>query len=310
MRLDKDMGHAHHQWLQDASHDIQRDYDRLYTKASDPKNTQAVGHENEALWEEFLSNWLPPQYEVTTRKYILGTVDTETEPFETDLIVFHPGYPRKLRAKTHIMAAGVAAAFSTKLTIRTSGLAEAAEHSAVLQRSLVQQKGRARQELWKPYVFGVLAASHSWKADASTPNDNISKCLLVNDERYALHPAESLDLVCIADLGTWGKSVHFQFPPENPGTDETLRTAHMELRDASLTPLALFLWSLYEFLSWRNDDMRGMAQDFGVTSGFTSGEGQARPWDASAVLTRQALALLRDDPFSRNGLDSWMQGVL
>src|SRR5690349_8902310 len=107
------MGHAHHQWLQDASEDIQRDYDRLYMKASDPKNTQAVGHENETLWEEFLTNWLPPQYEVATRKYILGTRDTETEPFETDLIVFHPGYPRKLRAKTHIMAAGVAAAFST-----------------------------------------------------------------------------------------------------------------------------------------------------------------------------------------------------
>lgn len=161
MRLDSAMGHAHHQWLEDASADIERDYKRLYSKAAKSGTTQEVGHENEAVWATFLSNWLPPQYEVTTRKYIVGTLDTADNPFETDLIVFHPGYPRKLREKSQVMAAGVAAAFSTKLTIRPNGLREAAGQSASLQRALRPAGGHSRIELWKPYVFGVLAASHA-----------------------------------------------------------------------------------------------------------------------------------------------------
>jgi len=154
--LDSGMGHAHHEWLKDAGDDIERDYQRLFKKAARRGATQEVGHENEELWATFLCNWLPPQYEVATRKYIVGTTDAGHQPFETDIIVFHPGYPRKLHEKTQIMAAGVAAAFSTKLTILPEGLREAAKQSASLQKSLVNERGHSRNELWKPYVFGVL----------------------------------------------------------------------------------------------------------------------------------------------------------
>jgi hypothetical protein len=303
------MGHAHHQWLEDASEDIQRDYERLYKKAANPKNTQLVGHENEGIWDDFLRNWLPPQYEVATRKYIIGTVDTGTEPFETDLIVFHPGYPRKLRQKTHVLAAGVAAAFSTKLTIRAAGLEEAAHHSAALQRALRPTKGHARHELWKPYVFGVLAASHPWKREKSAPSENVLNSIVSNDEKYAAHPAECLDMVCIADLGMWVKTTTYDEAfGEMP---ESLRTTHLELIADPGNTLSLFLAALYEHLSWINDDMKGMAKSFYVTNEQISAQGRSRGWDASDVLTSLALDRLRyDKGLSRNGLDSWRQGMM
>lgn len=304
------MGHVHHEWLKDASHDIERDYQRLFHKAARPGATQEVGHQNEELWATFLSNWLPPQYEVTTRKYIVGTVDTKNEPFETDIVVFHPGYPRKLREKSRVMAAGVAAAFSTKLTIRPEGLREAAAHSASLQTSLINARGHSRDELWKPYVFGVLAASHAWKANGSKPAENMTHRLHTNDLDYSTAPSESLDLVCVTDLGTWAKTTTFLPDPRTLGENEKIITGHMEIRAPGVTPLALFLSAFYELLSWRNEDMRGMAHDFRVTADSPTGSGKARMWAAGSVLTHEALLNMREVPLtSRNQLDSPLQGM-
>jgi hypothetical protein len=55
---------------------------------------------------------LPPQYELGKRKYLLlETPDGPTVTPETDLVVFYPHYPEKLRTKESVLASGVAAAF-------------------------------------------------------------------------------------------------------------------------------------------------------------------------------------------------------
>ncbi len=304
------MARIHHQWLQDASADIKRDYDRLYKKAADPSKTQLVGHLNEAIWTEFLSNWLPPQYEVATRKYIVGTQETASDPFESDLIIFHPGYPLKLRDKQEVLPSGVAAAFSTKLTARRSGLKEAAEHSAKLQRSIIQPTGHSRTELWKPFIYGFLDASHAWKAAASTPEANVGKILNEVDHETSNHPAESLDLACVADLGTWAKNVSFITEPGLDGKGEVLLTSHIELKADNVTPLTMFLSALYELLSWRNMDMEGMAHDFKVSNANTSGHGISRSWNPSSVMTHQALLNIREGSYEKpNKLDSPLQGM-
>ena len=51
-----------------------------------------------------------------------GSILLETEggpatTKETDLVIFHPHYPEKLRTKESVLASGVAAAFSSKRTI-------------------------------------------------------------------------------------------------------------------------------------------------------------------------------------------------
>lgn len=304
------MGHAHQEWLKDASADIDRDYKRLYEKAARSGTTQEVGHQNEAIWQTFLSAWLPPQYEVATRKYIVGTADSDWEPFETDIVVFHPGYPRNLREKTQVMAAGVAAAFSTKLTIRPEGLRESARQCASLQRGLITKCGHSRNELWKPYVFGVLAASHAWKSVGSKPAENIGSWLHTNDLEFAAKPAESLDLACIADLGTWAKTTAFLTDPSTLGENEQIMTSHLEIKDEGLAPLALFLSALYELLSWRNEDMQGMAHDFRVTTHEPSGVGPSRMWPAESILSSEALLNMREVPYSNsNQLDSPIQGM-
>ena len=92
-------------------------YERDQDMARQPTNIQRTGHRVESRWDEVLSDWLP-QYAIGKRKYIL--LETEGGPAttkETDLVIFHPHYPEKLRTKESVLASGVAAAFSSKRTI-------------------------------------------------------------------------------------------------------------------------------------------------------------------------------------------------
>lgn len=131
-----------------------------------------------------------------------------------------------------------------------------------------------------------------------------------NDLETALTPAESLDLACVADLGTWAKLTAFMPDPATLGENEKLFTSHVRMTGPTLTPLALFLSALYELLSWRNDDMRGMAHDFRITSGEPQASGTSRIWDANSVLSDEALLKMRGLPYTDvNQLNSPLQGM-
>ena len=321
------MGHAHHSWLKASGQDIQRDYDELFAKAAQSGRTQEVGHGNEAVWQRFLENWLPPQYEVGTRKYIIGPNDPDAQAFETDIVVFNPGYPKMLRQRHEVMSGGVAAAFSTKLTLRAEGLGEAAEHSALLQKVVSHERGHARTELWKPYVFGMLAASHCWKSPGSKPTANVDEHLYANDLKHVMHPAQSMDLICVADLGTWTKTLYYSEHHGRPGEDgtdatwwnpevnlwgESLTTSHTHITSSDeVTPLALFLSALYSMMSWRNPDMRDIASDFRRSNNRPEAAGLSRIWPAHTVLSQEALTHMRGAPYEdHNGLDSKLQGTV
>jgi hypothetical protein len=80
---------VHHQWLDEFTRSIREDYDRLHAEArGDP---QRAGHGGEETWARLLRAWLPPTYEVATRKYIVPEEGDET--FETDIVVFKSGIP-------------------------------------------------------------------------------------------------------------------------------------------------------------------------------------------------------------------------
>ena len=66
-----------------------------------------------------------------------------------------------------------------------------------------EREGTPYKELHAPIVYGLLAHSHSWKDPNSTPEVNIERKLLDSDKSHAKHPRECLDLLCVADLGTW-----------------------------------------------------------------------------------------------------------
>jgi hypothetical protein len=108
------IAYEHHRWFDQLAADIASDYQQLHAVAR--KDAQRAGHGGESTWLRLLNNWLPPTYGVGQRKYILPERDGE-EPFETDIVVFNPAYPERLREREEILAGGVAAAFSVKLTL-------------------------------------------------------------------------------------------------------------------------------------------------------------------------------------------------
>jgi hypothetical protein len=190
---------AHVAWFRSVEREIKEDYERLHNEAlSDP---QRAGHGGEGTWARILEQWLPPAYKVVTRKYIVPEVGSKS--FETDIVVLHPSYPVPLHSREEILAGGVAAAFSVKLTLDAAGIRDGVERAVALRRGLQPRSGTPQDEMTGPFPVGLLAHSHTWKAPASSPAENIDNHLLALDQELVTHPRESIDYVCIADLGLW-----------------------------------------------------------------------------------------------------------
>jgi hypothetical protein len=91
----------------------------------------------------------------------------------TDLVIFNPGFPRRLRSREDVLAGGVAAAFSVKLTLDPAGLRDACERAARLRRATKTGHGSPRTELLGAFAVGVLAHAHTWTRPRSTPRENL-----------------------------------------------------------------------------------------------------------------------------------------
>ena len=180
------------------------DWDRLHSAAR--KDPQKAGHGGEATWAQLLERWLPDSYEVATRKYILPETEDAPEPSETDIVVFSPGYPKALRNKEEVIAGGVAAAFSVRLTLDADGIRDATQRAADIRRHTKPRYGTIRGELLGPFPVGLLAHSHGWQGVGSTPTENVTAAAVKHEAGLVRHPRESLDLICVADLGTWALS--------------------------------------------------------------------------------------------------------
>ena len=148
-----------------------------------------------------MRGWLPRTYEVVTRGRIISQ-DGRTSP-QVDVLVLKDVYPEKLLNKKLYLAAGVAAAFECKTTLKAKHIDEAVKTCAEIKNLYPVREGTPYKELHAPIVYGLLAHSHSWKTPNSTPETNIKQKLLESDKLHVSHPHECLDLLCVADLGTW-----------------------------------------------------------------------------------------------------------
>lgn len=305
----------HLTWLKKTAAEMAEDYNEIFKKLSSTSGRiQESGHQIEAGWRDFLTKWLPPQYEVKTRKYIVGEVDNGERLEETDIVILRPSYPSSLREKSHILASGVAAAFSVKSTLKRESVYEAAKSCAHLTRTLAPREGTARREMIRPFPYGILAHSHNWKSAGSTPQFNVSKHLFEADQTFAFHPRESLDLLCVPDLGTWNniKNISPPFHPSNDELNEFVRDSPPELLDA-LTKLgirsifvpnpyqhagdvlAAFLTSLYSRLAIYDPELDLIADSFALMGAESGGRDRCRFWTPEIVLTEA----VRDTPFAQ-----------
>ncbi len=188
------MSHDLEDFINQMSAEMSAEYRRIQRSARDDPGT--AGDEGEGNWAELLSRLLPSNYHIVTKGRILG-LDGRTSP-QFDVLVLSASYPRGLTAKKKYLAAGVVAAFECKLTLRAEHIKKAMQNSAALRAI----KRSSNESTKNRIIFGLLAHSHSWSKPASRPVDNITSGLHAA-AKIVHRPSELLDLLCVADLGTW-----------------------------------------------------------------------------------------------------------
>jgi hypothetical protein len=284
------LAHELHSFLLDSQQRMQTAYDRIQKRATEDPGT--AGDQAERNWAELFREWLPPYFQVETKGRILSP-SGEPSP-QVDLVVLTPGYPKGLLSQKLYMAGGVAAAFECKTTLKSQHIHEAVETSAKIRRAIPKREGSPYKELNSPIVFGLLAHSHQWKGDNSRPVEVITDSLVASDKEIVLHPREALDVLCVADLGTWSiTKMNYMgthgFPTKElaaiyGGHASSAYIRHglnIAQRKFNYSPLGTLFSSLYHKLAWAFPDMREMDNYFRQVNIAGEGEGATRPWDAS-----------------------------
>jgi hypothetical protein len=294
---------AQARWFRSLEQQINDDYITLHKAAlQDP---QSAGHGGEGTWVNILSHWLPPAYEVVTRKYIVPEIGDDE--FETDIIVLNPSYPTRLRRNARILAGGVAAAFSVKLTLDSAGIRDGVKRAIALRRALKPRHGTPRDEVIPPFPVGILSHSHIWKKPTSRPIDNIIGHLASLDRELVRHPRESLDYLCVSDLATWTTARSIYIPPSflkdnAAATEEQLHDGasctmtYPVITDKTFNALASLIGLLFVRLSYFDSTLRPMADNLRLTGTLGGGGSLARLWDLSSVYSAGARTLL---PYSK-----------
>ncbi len=275
--------HRVFEWFREIGEEIQADWERLHQQAeSDP---QRAGHGGEATWADHLGKWLPPQYDVATRKYILFEVEGAPEPRETDVVIYSPGYPRKLRGREEVLAGGVAAAFNVRLTLNADGVRDGVERAAEMRRHLKPRYETVRGELLGAYPVGLLAHSHDWKGES--PRDTMTDALRQRDQELAQHPRECLDFACVASLGAWVATASTWLDMgDGPMVMTSMQAAHPEL---SAAPVGVFLTHLLRRLALADPTIQPMADGLQALETLAFGGGVGRQWKPADVFSEELL---------------------
>lgn len=262
-------------WFESIEEEIARDY-------SDAQSAHAVdiqrsGHEGESTWADLLAKWLPPAYGVGLRKYIIGK-DDRVQPFETDIVVFEPGYPQHLRYRAKVHVGGVAAAFSVKLTARKKHYKEIADWAAALANLTNVDKTTVEGQLLPGIPTGFLAHSHDLGED---PVPALAEGFDRRAE-LAAHPRDLVDLVCVADAGTLTCKRVSYIPMSGfqPAAEDFTMSSYLTMNDSlQYGAVAHFVVALYTALGRRDPSLNKLAAELARATGTGEGQGTIRKWD-------------------------------
>ncbi|GAA2567340.1 hypothetical protein GCM10010409_50610 [Mycolicibacterium diernhoferi] len=232
------------------------------------------------MWRRFLQGWLPPHYEIGTRKYLVleEPVDGSIYSSEVDLVVFHPAYPKQLRERSEVLVSGVVAAFSVKGQLKVSDLRAAIEEARRVRRGIGIRHGKVIGELRSPLVYGVLANTHQLRRSAGEKTLDL---LQTSAEDSGVHPREMLDIVCIADVDCWTR--------EGTASRTASAESYVDLwmgtsgspEATHAVPVASLVTALWAKLAARDPELDPIAHGLHRTrtAGTTSGAGLGRPMD-------------------------------
>ena len=155
--MSQDKTHDLYDFMRQLSNEMSAEYDRIQKRATEDPGT--AGDQGEENWAELLREWLPRTYEVVTKGRIIG-IDGRTSP-QIDVLVLKSVYPEKLLSKKLFLAAGVAAAFECKTTLKSEHIEKAVETCVKIKNLYPVREGTPYKELHAPIVYGLLAHSHS-----------------------------------------------------------------------------------------------------------------------------------------------------
>lgn len=284
--------HDLHAFMSQITTEMACEYKRIFQRTREDPGT--AGDQGEENWAELLRGWLPYGYRVVTKGRLIGHDGTTTP--QIDVLVLKPSYPAKLVNKKMYMAAGVAAAFECKTTLKAAHLKKAVETAVKVKDLFKPRFGTPQKELHSPIVYGVLAHSHDWKGTRSSPEDNISGGLLRHDDKFVTHPRQMLDLVCVADVGCWSRmtiaflgpaymSGPWQFASQY-GQNGSATTAFScaayttsnPPQEQSFTPIGCLIALLLQKLAWEDPTCRDMADYYRLANLWGSGAGAQRLW--------------------------------
>lgn len=269
-------------FMKSATRGMEDEYKRILVRATEDPGT--AGDQGEENWASLLRGWLPHTVHIVTKGRILSH-DGKASP-QVDIIVLKPEYPPSLLDKKLYLAGGVIAAFECKTTLKASHVTEFIQNSIEIKNHLEKVTGSPYKELQSPLIYGLLAHSHSWKNNASTPIENIENALMAADESLIKHPIQMPDLLCIADLACWSTmKLHVPVITSNYicHSDRNQELA------VSYTPIGAFITCLLHKLAWENNSLRSLSKYFDAVNMLGDGRGYNRNWPpdifSSAVQT-------------------------
>lgn len=282
--------HDLYDFMRQLSDEMAAEYDRIQKRATEDPGT--AGDQGEENWAELLRGWLPRTYEVVTKGRIIG-VNGRTSP-QVDVLVLKDVYPEKLLNKKLYLAAGVAAAFECKTTLKASHIEAAVETCVKIKSLYPVREGTPYKELHSPIVCGLLAHSHSWKAPNSTPENNIKEKLSESDYSHVSHPRLGLDILCVVNLATWTLSnttfinaqemSQWLSEQRTEGGVLSIYVGHMlspNYQAEHFTPVGTLIANLSRRLAWEDSTLRDLADYYRVTNIAGSGHGNIRFWPDS-----------------------------
>jgi hypothetical protein len=175
---------------------LARDYERIRARSRDDPGT--AGDQAEEDWAAILRNWLPANYTVVTKGRILFEDGTSSP--QMDVLVLSPSYPRGLSTEKYIFSGGVVAAFECKLTLRKPDVGRAFEAAYKIKKKIKPRLGTPYSELNSAPIVGLLA--HSQSLGKGRGSWKLHEVIEAFQDKYADHPRELLDIICVADTAT------------------------------------------------------------------------------------------------------------
>lgn len=278
-----------HQWLAD-------EYRRVRERAREDPGT--AGDEIESNWRQLIEKWIPPTYRVVTKGRLLFPDGSASG--QIDVLVLKPGYPPGLTDRKLYIAGGVAFVFECKTTLKPQHISESVQKLRVIRENGDRHHTNEtpRDVLTPSPGFGLLAHSSVWE----NPNQYLTAALREHHATVT-HPSRMLDLVCVADSGTFMAERTAEFPdvtmrPDGSffqkgvgamsvyrGPDES------NSRERQDTALGRLVWYLMRRLAWDEPSIRSLVQHY-HSSGFSAGGGIPRIWPQASVLPETVLSAL------------------